>query len=202
MTFVQRRRSQAALDTLRDLSSPRALVLRDGPPVRMPGKELVVGDIVLMAEGDRAPADVELLEASDLTVDESPLTGESQPVLKQAREAAGEGPASAQHLCFFGSLVTQGTAQGRVVATGPRSALGRIGASLSTIALDETPILRETAQIVQRVATDGLSIARLLAVGWALSRGGWLGGFFGRPHAGHGHRVCNSKIANRSVGRR
>ena len=106
MTFVQKRRSQAALDALRDLSSPRALVLRDGAPVRVPGKDLVVGDIVLMAEGDRVPADIELLEASYLTVDESLLTGESQPVLKQALEAADAGDAGPQHLCFSGSLVT------------------------------------------------------------------------------------------------
>lgn len=176
MTFVQKRRSQAALDALRDLSSPRALALRDGVPVRIPGKDLVVGDIVLMAEGDRVPADVELLEASYLTVDESLLTGESQPVLKQAREAADEGTVAPQHLCFSGSLVTQGTAQGRVVATGPRSALGRIGASLGGIAMDETPIQRETARVVRRVAAAGVSVALLLAVGWALSRGDWLGG--------------------------
>lgn len=175
MTFVQKRRSQAALDALRDLSSPRALALRDGAPVRIPGKDLVVGDIVLMAEGDRVPADVELIEASYLTVDESLLTGESQPVLKQAREDADEGSAQ-QHLCFSGSLVTQGTAQGRVVATGLGSALGRIGASLSGIAMDETPIQRETARIVRRLAMAGASIALLLAVGWALSRGDWLGG--------------------------
>jgi Ca2+-transporting ATPase len=176
MTFVQKRRSQAALDALRDLSSPRALVLRDGAAVRIPGKDLVVGDIVLMAEGDRVPADIELLEANYLTVDESLLTGESQPVLKQALEAVDAGAAGPQHLCFSGSLVTQGTAQGRVVATGPRSALGRIGASLGGIALDETPIQRETAQIVRRVAMAGASIALLLSVGWALSRGDWLGG--------------------------
>lgn len=176
MTFVQKRRSQAALDALRDLSSPRALVLRDGAAVRIPGKDLVVGDVVLMAEGDRVPADIELLEANYLTVDESLLTGESQPVLKQALEAVDAGAAGPQHLCFSGSLVTQGTAQGRVVATGPRSALGRIGASLGGIALDETPIQRETAQIVRRVAMAGASIALLLSVGWALSRDDWLGG--------------------------
>ncbi|HEY1130184.1 MAG TPA: cation-translocating P-type ATPase [Roseateles sp.] len=176
MTFVQKRRSQAALDALRDLSSPRALVLRDGKPVRVSGKALVVGDLVLLAEGDRVPSDIELLEASYLTVDESLLTGESQPVLKQAREASDTGAAAAHQLCFSGSLVTQGTAQGRVVATGPRSALGRIGASLGGLTVDETPIQQETAQIVRRVAMAGASIALLLALGWAVSRGDWLTG--------------------------
>ncbi len=176
ITFVQKRRSQAALDALRDLSSPRALVLRDGLPVRVPGKALVVGDLVLLAEGDRVPADIELLQASYLTVDESLLTGESLPVLKLAREAADAAPATEQQLCFSGSLVTQGTAEGRVVATGPRSALGRIGASLGGIAMDDTPIQRETALIVRRVALAGASTALLLAVGWAVSRGDWLTG--------------------------
>src|SRR6218665_935413 len=176
MTFVQKRRSQAALDALRDLSSPRALVLRDGAPVRVPGRSLVVGDLVLLAEGDRLPADIELLEASYLTVDESLLTGESQPVLKQARATSDTRAAAPHQSCYSGSLVTQGTAQGRVVATGPRSALGRIGASLGGITVDETPVQRETAQIVRRVAMAGLSIALLLALGWALSRGDWRGG--------------------------
>lgn len=176
MTFVQKRRSQAALDALRDLSSPRALVVRDGAAVRIPGKDLVVGDVVFLAEGDRVPADIELLQASYLTLDESLITGESQPVLKQARDAADTGSAAPQCLCFSGSLVTQGTAQGRVVATGPRSALGRIGASLGGIAMDETPIQRETALIVRRVALAGASIAVLLALGWALTRGAWLDG--------------------------
>ncbi len=181
MTFVQKRRSEAALEALRDLSSPRALVLRDGRPVRVPGKTLVVGDCVLLAEGDRVPADLVLEETSYLTVDESQLTGESLPVLKQACDRAmatdvAEGVAEAASLCFSGSLVTQGTGRGRVVATGPRSALGRIGASLGGIALDETPIQRETAQVVRRVALLGAALALILALGWAVSRGEWLTG--------------------------
>lgn len=176
MTFVQKRRSQAALDALRDLSSPRALVVRDGVPVKVPGPSLVVGDVVLLAEGDRVPADVELLEASYLTVDESQLTGESQPVLKQARESVASEPAAAHQLCYSGSLVTQGTGRGCVVATGPRSALGRIGVSLGGIVMEDTPIQRETAQVVRRVALAGVLIAALLAIGWTVSRGDWLTG--------------------------
>ncbi len=180
MTFVQKRRSQAALDALRDLSSPRALVLREGQPVRVPGKTLVVGDCVLLAEGDRVPADLVLEEASYLTVDESLLTGESLPVLKTAcdpgMEGGGERAEGASSRCFSGSLVTQGTGRGRVVATGPRSALGRIGASLGGIVQDATPIQRETAQVVRRVALLGGALAMVLALGWALSRGDWLTG--------------------------
>ena len=92
ITFVQERRTERSLDALRDLSSPRALVLRGGQARRIPGRELVRGDTVLLAEGDRVPADIVLRESSNLMVDESMLTGESAPVAKQAApgdEAAG-----------------------------------------------------------------------------------------------------------------
>ena len=84
ISFVQQRRAERSLDALRDLSSPRALVVRDGQPRRIAGRELVVGDVVLLAEGDRVPGDMRLVEASNLTIDESLLTGESAPVMKQA----------------------------------------------------------------------------------------------------------------------
>lgn len=176
MTWVQKRRSQNALDALRDLSSPRALVIRDGAPVRIAGRELVVGDVVLLAEGDRVPADVQLHEASYLSVDESLLTGESVPVLKHAPQAGALPSDPSASLCFAGTLVTQGTAQCRVVATGARSALGRIGASLGGITVGETPIQRETSLVVKRVAVVGLAIAAALALGWGLTRGDWLTG--------------------------
>jgi Ca2+-transporting ATPase len=84
MTFFQQRRTERSLHALRDLSSPRALVLRDGQQSRIAGRELVPGDVVLLAEGDRVPADIDLLASSNLMVDESMLTGESVPVSKQA----------------------------------------------------------------------------------------------------------------------
>lgn len=84
ITFVQQRRAENSLSALRELSGPQALVIRDGKTIKISGRELVCGDIVLLSEGDRIPADISLLEASNLTVDESMLTGESVPVLKQA----------------------------------------------------------------------------------------------------------------------
>lgn len=179
ITYVQKRRSQAALDALRDMSSPRALVIRDGAPARIAGRELVVGDIVLLAEGDRVPADIELQEASYLTVDESLLTGESIPVVKRACdavEARPNGVARPEFLCFAGTLVTQGTAQGRVVATGMSSTLGRIGASLRGIALSDTPIQQETDRVVKRMAALGALIAVALTLGWTVVRGDGLTG--------------------------
>ncbi|MDP3611429.1 MAG: HAD-IC family P-type ATPase, partial [Rubrivivax sp.] len=176
ITYVQKRRSEQSLEALRDLSSPRAMVLRDGQPIRIAGRELVVGDVVLLAEGDRVPADLCLLEASSLLIDESLLTGESAAVLKQAKGVAADASSEPRSLAFSGTLVTQGTGQGQVQATGGRSALGRIGASLQSISTERTPVQRETQRIVTWVAAIGLSLAAGLALAWGLTRGDWLHG--------------------------
>jgi P-type Ca2+ transporter type 2C len=134
ITFVQRRRSECSLEALRDLSSPWALVVRDGQMRRIAGRELVCGDVVLLAEGDRVPGDMLLFESSNLAVDESLLTGESAPVTKQAAplpdgsdSTDGASPAPGDrnpaHV-FSGTLVTRGTARGLVLATGERKSAG------------------------------------------------------------------------------
>jgi Ca2+-transporting ATPase len=180
ITFVQQRRTERSLEALRDLSSPRALVVRDGQARRVAGRELVCDDIVLLAEGDRVPADMHLLESSNLAVDESLLTGESAPALKQAGPVAvgaAPGPAGTDAAqVFSGTLVTRGTARSRVFATGGRSALGRIGKSLETIGGESTPIMRETRRIVKRVAIVGLTLASALALAYWRSSGDWLHG--------------------------
>jgi Ca2+-transporting ATPase len=180
ITFVQQRRTERSLEALRDLSSPRALVIRDGEAKRIAGREVVGGDIVLLAEGDRVPADMQLLESSNLSVDESLLTGESAPVLKQAgplREGIAAVPgASELARVFSGTLVTQGTGRARVTATGERSALGRIGHSLRNIATESTPIQQETGRIVKRIAIVGLALAALLAAAYWVVLGDWLHG--------------------------
>jgi Ca2+-transporting ATPase len=176
ITYVQKRRSERSLEALRDLSSPRALVVRDGQSIRIAGRELVVGDIVLLAEGDRVPADIHLFEASNLSIDESLLTGESAPVLKQAGGVGSAASPDPRSRAFSGTLVTQGIGQGVVAATGERSALGRIGASLQAISTEITPVQRETQRIVAWVAAIGLSLAAALALAWGLTRGDWLHG--------------------------
>ena len=173
MTFFQQRRTERSLEALRDLSCPRALVVRDGRQARIAGRELVAGDLVLLAEGDRVPADMELTAASNLTVDESMLTGESVPVTKHA---AADGAGEAERRVYSGTLVTQGTASGVVVATGERSALGRIGVSLATLAVELTPIQLETRGVVKTVAVAGLCLAAGLAFAYWWLRGDWLQG--------------------------
>jgi Ca2+-transporting ATPase len=193
ISFVQQRRSERSLEALRDLASPRAVAVRDGETVRIAARDLVAGDLVLMAEGDRVPADTDLVEVSNFAVDESLLTGESAPVDKQASvamatpvpdaaAAAADGkPGAAPDAAdatraFSGTLVTRGTARGVVVATGERSALGRIGQSLAGIVAETTPIQQETRRVVNRVAIVGLVLAAALAVVYWIALGDALHG--------------------------
>lgn len=165
MTYAQKRRTERSLAALRSMASPRALVLRDGRPQRIAAQGLVEGDLVLLAEGDRVPADLVLLAASNLAFDESMLTGESVPVSRSAGATV-----------HAGTLVTGGTGRGRVAATGARSAIGRIGASMAAIAPQATPIQRQTRQVVRQVATGGLLLATLLCLLYGWLQGDWLRG--------------------------
>lgn len=178
ITFVQQRRTERSLEALRDMSSPQATALRGGKPVRIASRELVVDDIVLLAEGDRVPADMDLVESSNLAVDESMLTGESIAVDKTAAAASLDGAVAVavddRSRVFSGTLVTQGTARGRVTATGERSALGRIGKSLESIGAEDTPVQKETRGVVKRVAIGGLGLAVALAGIDLAATGDWL----------------------------
>jgi Ca2+-transporting ATPase len=165
ITVVQEHKAERALEALRDLSSPRALVVRDGERIRIPGAEVVRGDLLLLVEGDRVPADARLLEANALLLDESLLTGESLPVEK----AAGD-------MVYSGTLVARGHAWAEVVATGVGSALGRIGVSLAALAPEKTSLERETARIVKAVAVFALGLCVVAALLYGLLRGDWLGG--------------------------
>lgn len=183
ISFVQQRRSERSLNALRDLSSPRAKVLRQGKECSVPARDLVVGDVVILAEGDRVPADLLLTTCANLSIDESLLTGESMPVSKlvasQSHTLGDPAPPpmdTALAQAFSGTLVTCGTAQGRVTATGERSALGRIGQSLADIEVEPTPTQQQTRRVVKRVAVIGLALAAALAIAFGLLRGDWLHG--------------------------
>jgi Ca2+-transporting ATPase len=178
ITVVQETRTEHVLEALRDLTSPRALVVRDGERKRIAGREVVRGDVVVLAEGDRVPADAELLRSHDLQTDESLLTGESVPVRKVARTltSADGGRPGGDDLpyVFSGSLVVRGTGIAEVTATGAQSDIGKIGQSLS--ALDtEPPRLREqTRRLVRNFAIAGAAVSVLAVVLYGVSRGGWL----------------------------
>ncbi len=171
ITVVQRTRTERALEALRDLASPRALVIRDGGQQRIAGTEVVRGDVLILSEGDRVAADARLLAANDLMVDESLLTGESLPAQKHL---PGEGMPAQASKVFSGTLVVKGHGYAEVSATGPRSELGRIGRALGEIEPERTTLERETARIVKLVAAFAVGLSALVAVLHAALRGGWV----------------------------
>ena len=135
ITVVQETRTERVLEALRDLTSPRALVIRDGERKRIAGRDVVRGDLIVLSEGDRVPADAVLLQCQDLQADESLLTGESVPVRKIARDASAGARAhrpGGDDLpeVFSGSLIVRGTGLAEVTATGALSEIGKIGQSL------------------------------------------------------------------------
>ena len=170
ISLFQNRKTERALEALRDLSSPRALVIRDGRTRRIPGREVVREDMVLISEGDRVPADGNLLWASNLSVDESLLTGESVPVSKSPASASAS-EAGHRERVFSGTLVVTGQGLARVTATGAGTEMGRIGKSLGAIALEETPLQRQMGGIVLRLAVIGAALCLLVALLYGLSRG-------------------------------
>jgi len=178
ITIIQEARTEKVLLALRDLSAPRALVIRDGETVRVPGREVVEGDILVLEQGDRIAADATLLEAVEFEADESLLTGESVPVRKRAARA-GEPPEAEPGgddlpQVFSGSMVTRGRGIACTMATGPRSRIGRIGTTLATLEPEVPRLQREAGRIVRICAASGVALALLVVLLYGLRRGDWL----------------------------
>jgi Ca2+-transporting ATPase len=179
ITFHQERKTERALEALRELASPRAQVLRDGEWRSIPARELVVDDLVLVKEGDRVPADAALLSADNLMADESLLTGESVPVRKCAgdRQAVWAPPGGDDlPFAYSGTLLTAGQGLARVAATGVQTEIGKIGKALQAVVLEASPIQKETRRAVLIFAVLGMALCALVTVLYALTRGDWLNG--------------------------
>ena len=179
VTVIQETRTEHVLEALRDLSAPRALVIRDGQRLRVAGREVVRGDILVLEQGDRIAADAVLLTADDLQADESLLTGESLPVLKHVRRdndtATDRRPGGDDRpFVYLGSLVTRGIGVARVIATGARSEVGLIGQSLASLETEQPRLRTETAGIVRLSAMGGGAVALLVVVLFGLLRRGWI----------------------------
>ena len=179
ITVVQETRTERVLEALRDLTSPRALVIRDGERKRIAGREVVRGDFVVLAEGDRVPADAVLLQSHVLQTDESLLTGESVPVRKIA--SRNSAPSQARRLggddlpyVFSGSLVVRGTGLGEVIAIGALSEIGKIGQSLSTLEIEPPRLQAQTRRLVRVFAMVGGAVSVLAVLLYGTMRGGWL----------------------------
>jgi Ca2+-transporting ATPase len=179
ITLYQERKTERALEALRDLSSPRALVVRQHQEKRIAGREVVRGDILVLSEGDRVPADAALLVSVNLSADESLLTGESVPVRKAAWDGARElSRPGGDDLPFVysGTLLVQGHGLAEVGATGLRTEIGKIGKALQAIDTEDTLLQRETSRLVRTLAIFGLSLCAIVIVIYGLTRGNWLDG--------------------------
>ncbi len=201
ITIFEERRTERALDALRDLSSPRALVVRGGKEMRIAGREVVRGDIMIISEGDRVAADGIVLACSDLTVDESLLTGESVPVRKtclsenkeeeehiigdhagkeaieklMSEESAK--PGGEDHPFVYSStLVVGGEGYVLVARTGANTEVGKIGKALGTIEPEATPLQKSTGRLVKNVAVFSISVAILVVIIYAITRQDVIGG--------------------------
>jgi calcium-translocating P-type ATPase len=142
--FVQEGKAEAAMAAIRNMLAPRAAVLRDGHRVTLDGADLVPGDIVLLEAGDKVPADLRVLEARGLAAQEAILTGESVPVEKGSRPVPAEAAlGDRRSMLWSGTLVTQGTARGLVVATGAATEIGRIGGLLAGVEQLTTPLVAQ-----------------------------------------------------------
>ncbi|MCK4871008.1 MAG: HAD-IC family P-type ATPase, partial [Gammaproteobacteria bacterium] len=165
ITLYQEHKTERALEKLQDLSSPRALVIRDGKEKRIAGREVVRGDIVVIYEGDRVPADAELLASNNLALDESLLTGESVPARKFKNDTI-----------FSSTLVVQGSGIAHVKSIGINTEVGKIGKALTRIKAEKTRLQQQTGRLVRNVAIVGLIVCLFVVIYYAATRGDVLHG--------------------------
>jgi Ca2+-transporting ATPase len=178
--FYQEKKTEKALDALKDLASPRALVIRDGVEKRIAGRDVVTGDIMILQEGDRVPADADVLYSVNLSADESLLTGEPVPVrkseyntgTKQARPGGDDLP-----FVFSGSMIVQGNGIARVTATALNTEIGKIGKALNEMKDEPTKLKREMGALVKKLAIIGILLCVIVIAVYTITRGDLLKGF-------------------------
>ena len=168
ITIYQEGKAERAIDALRDLSSPRALVIRDGVHKRISGKEVVKDDIIIVREGDRVPADAVMLWGINVTADESILSGESVSVSKRTDK---DGKAEFRRpggddlpFLYSGSLIVHGQGLAKVISIGADTEMGRIGKSLSEIQEEETVLQKETGALVKAIFAITLMLLSLIHI--------------------------------------
>ncbi|MDO8488959.1 MAG: cation-translocating P-type ATPase [Candidatus Omnitrophota bacterium] len=179
ITFYQERKTERTLEALRDLSSPRAQVIRDGIQKRIAGAQVVKDDIIILNEGDRVPADAVVLSCSNLLVDESLLTGESAAVRKSesinqdiiSRPGGDDLP-----FVYSGTLVVQGRGVARVISIGIHTEMGKIGKALQGIRQEDTLLQKEIGKIVRNFSIAGGILCLLVTIIYGFTRGNWLNG--------------------------
>ncbi|MCC3243904.1 cation-translocating P-type ATPase [Methylocystis sp. WRRC1] len=181
LVVVQELRSERALKALQRLAEPMAHCLRDGEQRRIPARDLVPGDVILVGEGERLPADGVLLSGDALVIDESILTGESAPVTKTL---AGDGAELAfpdpggdyTPFLYAGSMIVRGSGVAEVARTGARTAVGGLGASLAAIQGEPSPLQRRTGELVAKLGVFALIFCGIVIVAYGLVHGDWFEG--------------------------
>jgi Ca2+-transporting ATPase len=156
ITFMQTQKTRKTLDALKSLSAPRVMVRREGNTYRIPSRELVPGDIMLLSEGDRISADAVLISSMQLALDESVITGESGPIQKSIKPE--------QNRVYAGTLVVKGTAEAEVESTAGKSTVGGIALSLEGIKSTATPMYLDLKALTRKLAISGIIISLLVVV--------------------------------------
>jgi Ca2+-transporting ATPase len=178
--FYQEKKTEKALDALKDLASPRALVIRDGKEKRIAGREVVTDDLVVLQEGDRVPADATVLYSVNLMADESLLTGESVSVRKIEWNGIDKNTQPGGDdlpFVFSGSMIVQGNGIVKVTATASNTEIGKIGKALESVEEEPTKLKTEMAILVKRLAIIGVSLCAVVILVFTLTRGDLLKGF-------------------------
>ncbi|MEH7373637.1 calcium-translocating P-type ATPase, SERCA-type [Neobacillus drentensis] len=164
--FFQERRAEKSLQALKALSAPQVSVLRDGQWIKIPSKEIVVGDILKFVSGDRIGADVRVIESKSLEIEESALTGESVPVSKHIEILTNPNPGigDMENIAFMGTMITRGSGIGVVIATGMKTAMGQIADLLQNAEAQDTPLQRRLEQLGKILITVALLLTVLVVV--------------------------------------
>ena len=165
ISIYQQQRTNSALAALKELTAPLAHVIRDGVEIRISSRDVVPGDILLLAEGDRVVADAELNTSASLELDESLLTGESVPVTKSISDRV-----------FTGSLVVRGHGRAKVITTGLATELGKIGKSIESISFQRTRLQQSIDSIVKTIGIIALITVMAIVIIYGVTRGDWLTG--------------------------
>ena len=170
--FIQEFRAERAIEALREMAAPNATVLRDGREQRIPAKDLVPGDLIVLGTGDKVPADARLTEAINLQTVEAPLTGESAPVEKHSEALLDDQlpPADQKNMAFAGTAVTYGRGRALIVATGMATEFGKIARMLEEVDTAKTPLQKNLDRIGKSLARAAFAVV-LVIVAVGLFRG-------------------------------
>jgi len=178
--FYQEKKTEKALDALKDLASPRALVIREGVEKRIAGRDVVTDDLIVLQEGDRVPADATVLYSVNLMADESLLTGESVPVRKLEWNGTDKNTLPGGDdlpFVYSGSMIVQGNGIVKVTSIGSNTEIGKIGKAIESVEEEPTKLKTEMGMLVKRLAIIGVLFCMVVIVVFTITRGDLLKGF-------------------------